>query len=106
MQISMQNAEALDGRQIEEFLKGSEGIGFSGESRAGSYKWVEQLLVAQEYGVQSKKLRGMIRRDACRITELSLPQMTRLTRGYRQTGTVALKPSRRRRFPGKYTDRD
>ena len=106
MQISMQNAEALNGRQIEEFLKGSEGIGFSGESRAGIYKWVEQLLVAQEYGVQSKKLRGIIRRYAVRITGLSLPQMTRLIRSYVKTGTVELKPSRRRRFPGKYTDLD
>src|SRR5665213_1682525 len=106
MQISMQNAEALDGRQIEEFLKGSEGIGFSGESCAGTYKWVEQLLVTQEYGVQSKKLRGIIRQYACRITGLSLPQMTRLIRSYRQTGAVELKASRRRRFPCKYTDRD
>jgi transposase len=102
----MQNAESLNGQQIQEFLNGSEGIGFSGESRAGTYKWVEQLLVAQEYGVQSKKLRGMIRRYAGRITGLSLPQMTRLIRSYRRTGTVELKPSNRRRFPGKYTDRD
>ena len=102
----MQNAEGLNGSQIEEFLKGSEGIGFSGESRAGTYKWVEALLVAQEYGVQSKKLRGMIRKYASRITGLSLPQMTRLIRSYRCTGAVELKPSRRRRFPGKYTDRD
>ena len=106
MQISMQNAEGLNGQQIEEFLKGSEGIGFSGESRAGTYKWVERLLVAQEFAVQGKKLRGMIRRYASRITGLSLPQMTRLIRGYRQSGTVELKPSGRRRFPGKYTDRD
>ena len=70
MQISMQNAEGLNGQQIEEFLKGSEGIGFSGESRAGSYKWVERLLVAQEFAVQGKKRRGMIRRYASRITGL------------------------------------
>jgi hypothetical protein len=106
MQISMQNAEGLNGQQIEEFLKGSEGIGFSGESRAGICKWVEQLLVAQEFAVQGKKQRGMIRRYASRIAGLSLPQMTRLIRSYRQTGVVELKPSRRRRFPGKYTDRD
>lgn len=102
----MQNAEGLNSQQIEEFLKGSEGIGFSGENRAATYKWVERLLVAQEFAVQGKKRRGMIRRYASRITGLSLPQMTRLIRSYQQTGTVELKPSRRRRFPGKYTDRD
>jgi len=106
MQISMQNAEGLNRQQIEEFLKGSEGIGFSGESRAVTYKWVERLLVAQEFTAQSKKLRGMIRRYASRITGLSLPQITRLIRNYVKTGTVELKPSSRRRFPGKYTDRD
>ena len=30
MQIEMQNAEALTGQQITEFLKGSEGIAFTG----------------------------------------------------------------------------
>ncbi len=106
MQIRMQNAEALNGRQINEFLKGSEGIGFAGTDRAGIYKWTEQLLVAQEFSVQSKKQRGAIRRYASKVTGLSLPQITRLIRSYKQTGHVELKPSRRRRFPGKYTERD
>ena len=106
MQISMQNAEGLKGQQLEEFLKGSEGIEFSGESRAETYKWLEGLLVAQEFTAQGKKRRGIIRKYASRITGLSLPQITRLIRGYVKTGKVELKPSRRRRFPGKYTDRD
>jgi hypothetical protein len=54
----MQNAEALTGQQIDEFLAGSEGIGFSGESRAGTCAWTERLLVAQEFAGQSKKRRG------------------------------------------------
>ena len=41
----MQNAEALTGQQIDEFLTGSEGIGFTGESRAAIYGWTERLLV-------------------------------------------------------------
>jgi hypothetical protein len=106
MQIEMQNAEALTGRQIEEFLKGSEGIAFAGADRAAIYQWTEQLLVAQEYASKGKKARGAIRKYASRVTGLSLPQITRLIRGYRATGTVALRPSRRRRFPGRYTDRD
>jgi transposase InsO family protein len=106
MQIRMQNAEALNGQQINEFLKGSEGIEFAGTDRAGIYKWVELLLVNQEFAIQSRKQRGAIRRYACKVTGLSLPQMTRLIRSYVQTGTVELKASRRWRFPGKYTDRD
>ena len=106
MQIEMQNAEGLSGQQIEEFLKGSEGIAFCGAARASIYKWTEELLVAQEYGCKGKKERGAIRKYACKVTGLSLPQMTRLIRSYRATGRVALQPSRRRRFPGKYTDGD
>ena len=49
MQIRMQNAEALTGQQIDEFLTASEGIGFTGESRAAIYAWTERLLVAQEF---------------------------------------------------------
>ncbi len=106
MQIEMQNAEALTGQQIAEFLKGSEGIAFCGADRASIYQWTEELLVAQEYGCKGKKERGAIRRYACKVTGLSLPQMTRLIRSYRATGTIAVRKSRRRRFPGKYTEGD
>ena len=106
MQISMQNAEALTGRQMDEFVTGSEGIGFTGESRAAIYAWTERLLVVQEFLVQSKKGRGAIRMYASKVTGLSLPQMTRLIRSYAQTGTVELRVSLRCRFPGKYTERD
>jgi len=106
MQIRMQNAEALTGRQIDEFLTGSEGVGFTGENRAAIYGWTERLLVAQEFSGKSKKQRGAIRKYASKVTGLSLPQITRLIRSYARTGTVELRTSLRRRFPGKYTDRD
>ena len=113
MQIEMQNAEALTGQQITEFLKGSEGIAFTGGDRASIYAWTEQLVVAQEYAGKGTKERGASRRYACKVTWLSLPQMTRLIRSCRATGTVAVRPSRRRRFPGqvhssrgKYTEGD
>ena len=102
----MQNAEALTGQQIAEFLKGSEGISFCGADRASIYQWTEQLLIAQEYAGKGTKERGAIRRYACKVTGLSLPQMTRLIRSYRATGTIAVRKSRRRRFPGKYTEGD
>src|ERR1022692_92028 len=106
MQIRMQNAEALTGQQIDEFLTASEGIGFTGESRAAIYAWTERLLVAQEFMGQSRKRRGAIRRYASKVTGLSLPQITRLIRSYAQSGTVELRVSLRCRFPGKYTERD
>jgi len=67
--------EALTGRQMDEFVTGSEGIGFTGESRAAIYAWTERLLVVQEFLVQSKKGRGAIRMYASKVTGLSLPQI-------------------------------
>lgn len=106
MQIHMQNSETLTGQQISEFLKGSEEISFSGQSRAEVYGWVQRVLVAQEFGCQNKKRRGAIRASVEKVTGLSTPQVTRLIRPYKATGTIALRPSLRRRFPRKYTDQD
>ena len=102
----MQNAEGLTPEQIQEFLKGSQGIEFAGQSRAERYEFVQRVLVAQEYAVQeSKKRRGAIRAYLSKITGLSLPQLTRLIRQYRQEGAVQAKPYRRHRFGAKYTRR-
>jgi transposase InsO family protein len=102
----MQNEEAVTKEQIQEFLKGSQGITFSGENRAERYRWVEQVLVAQEYAVQGKKQRGGIRAYIGKMTGLSLPQVTRLIRQYRTGGVVEAAPYRRRRFAVKYTSKD
>ena len=48
MQTEMLNAEALTGQWIAEFLKGSEGIAFTGGDRASIYAWTEYVLGAQE----------------------------------------------------------
>jgi transposase InsO family protein len=102
----MQNAEALTERQINEFLKGSEGIEFTGQSRAEVYSWSERILVTQEYARQGKKQRGAVRNYLSKVTGLSLPQITRLIRSYQRSGRVEAKPFRRRRFPTKYTAQD
>jgi transposase InsO family protein len=102
----MQNAEMLSGEQIQEFLKGSQPIEFSGQNRAELYKFVQGALVAQEYAMQGKNRRGTIRAYLSKVTGLSLPQMTRLIRKYREEGVVEAAAYRRRRFPSKYTRRD
>ena len=103
----MQNAEAVTPQQISEFLKGSAGMEFAGQSRAEIYAWTERMLVAQEYATrQGKKQRGAIRAYLSKVTGRSLPQITRLIRQYVKTGKVEAKPCRRRRFPSKYTAPD
>jgi transposase InsO family protein len=106
MQIRMENAENLTQAQIQEFLKGSRMIEFGGQNRAELYGWVQRVLVAQEYAMQGKKERGAIRAYLSKVTSLSLPQMTRLIRQYRQEGVVEVAAYRRRRFPLKYSSQD
>jgi transposase InsO family protein len=106
MQIRMQNADVLSQEQIQEFLKGSRSIEFTGQNRAERYGFVQRELVAQEYAAQGRKQRGAIRAYLSKVTGLSLPQIARLIRQYRQEGVVEVVAYRRRRFPTKYTSRD
>lgn len=102
----MQNAEALTQEQIQAFLQGSQEIQFAGQNRAERNQFVQRVLVAQEYARQGKKQRGAIRAYLSKVTGLSLPQITRLIRQWRQSGVVEAKPHRRHRFASKYTRRD
>ena len=102
----MENTEDLSAEQISAFLKGSQLIEFAGQSRAEKYAWTERTLVAQEYHKQSKKQRGVLRAYISKVTNLSLPQVTRLVRKHRQDGRVELRIYLRRQFAAKYTDKD
>ena len=102
----MDNADVLTQEPIREFLKGSRAIEFSGQSRSERYGFVQRMLVAQEYARQGKKERGAIRAYLSKVTGLSLPQITRLIRQYRETGVVEAVAYRRRRFATRYSSRD
>jgi transposase InsO family protein len=102
----MQNTEPLSQEQIQRFLEGSESIEFAGQSRAEVYQFVQRVLVGQEYAMQGKTQRGAIRAYLSKVTGLSLPQMTRLIRQYREEGVVKAAAYRRRHFPTKYSKRD
>lgn len=102
----MQHAERLTRSQISDFVRASEGIEFTGQNRAETYLFVQQILVAQEYLRQGKPARGVVREYLSKVTGLSLPQITRLVRAYVQTGRVETTAYRRHRFAAKYTRAD
>jgi transposase InsO family protein len=106
MQIRMQNREVLTGEQLNDFLKGTEGISFVGQKKEEVYAWVERVLMSQEFLQQDKKLRGTIRAYVAKATGLSSAQVTRLIRLFRKTGGVKAKAYRRRSFMRIYTDKD
>ena len=106
MQIRMQNGEGLTAGQIQEFLKGSEGVNFAGQNKKEVYAWVQSTLVAQEYTQRDKKRRGTIRAFVEKVTGLGSAQVTRLIRTFKETGRVEVRAYRRLAFPCKYTDQD
>ena len=61
MQLHVQNSEALTVGQIEDFLRGTEGVSFVGQRKEEVYAWIEKVLVAQEFLQQDKRQRGAIR---------------------------------------------
>ncbi len=102
----MENLEALSPERMKEFLSGSAGIDFSGQSRAEKYTWVESMLAEQRYFSLGKRQRGVVRALLAKVAGLSLPQITRLIRRYRQDGELRVQAGGRRQFPVKYTTED
>lgn len=102
----MQNAESLNPEQIRQFLELSEGVEFTGQSRAEVYAFLERVLVAQQYARLSKRQRGAVRHYLSKVTGLSVPQIARLIRKYRKSGRVQAQPYRRHSFATQYTDAD
>lgn len=102
----MEMSEALTPEQMTEFLSGSAGIDFSGQSRAEKYAWIQATLAEQRYFSLGKKQRGVVRALLAKVAGLSLPQITRLIRTCRKEGEIRVRTGTRRRFPAKYTAED
>jgi transposase InsO family protein len=106
MRIRMENLGALTPERMTEFLSGSAEIDFTGQSRAEKYRWVQSTLAEQQYFSLEKKQRGVVRALLAKVAGLSVPQITRLIRSYRQDGEIRVQVGARRRFPVKYTVED
>jgi hypothetical protein len=81
-------------------------VRFAGSDRAEVYGWVERLLCQQEYPLQKRRSKGLLRAYVEHMTGLSRAQSTRLVGRYLKTGRVAVEPSRRPHFPRRYTPAD
>jgi hypothetical protein len=102
----MWNAESLSREQIREFLQSSQPIEFAGCGRNEKYAWVERVLGAQNYGALGKGERGVVRAYVEKVTGMSVSQMTRLIRGFLDSGTVRMAPYQRHGFQARYTAAD
>ena len=103
LKISMEDGKELSLEQIRAFIKGSEGIGFSGEDRGEVYRWLDGLLCRHEYWNRPREEKGLPRVYAGKMTGLSRAQITRLIARYLKERKVAGRRYRRHRFGTRYT---
>src|SRR6266700_271812 len=106
LNISVHEAEKLSLEGMGLFVEASEEIRFESKNREQVYGWLERVVVEQEYGLQGKAARGLVRRYLEKMTGLSRAQVTRLIARYTATGQVRPTVYRRRRFPERYTRAD
>lgn len=106
LNISVHHTEKLSLVQIQVFLQASDELHFAGQQRDQVYGWIEQVLRLQQYAQQGRAARGLLRRYLQKMTGLSRAQVTRLIARYQAHGTVQPAPSRRHRFPQRYTRAD
>src|SRR6266851_473292 len=102
----MEQERPMGLEQIRAFMAASQEIGFEGANRKEIYNWVRRTLTEQQYQVQGKAGRGVLRCYIAKTTGMSRAQVTRLIGQYLATGKVEETGYRRRRFPSLYTRSD
>jgi len=102
----MRNGERLSLEQIRTFLTASEEFRFEANNREEVYSWVRRTLVEQEYGVQKRDAKGLLRSYVGKMTGLSRAQVTRLIGQYLENGMVQERRYRRNRFAVQYQASD
>ena len=102
----MDDSRTTSLEQIRALVEANSTVRFTGQLRQEIYAWVEKTLVRHEYASLGKPDKGVLRLYLAGMTGLSRAQVTRLIRGYQQTGRVIATPYRRARFPSIYTAAD
>jgi hypothetical protein len=102
----MDDSEATSLEQIRAFLAGSGEVRFAGQRRDEVYGWTEGTLVQHQYGILSRRERGLVRRYVARMTGLSRAQVTRLITSYADSGRVQAAVYQRTKFVTRYTKSD
>src|ERR1019366_7926082 len=106
MTISMKNVDGLTLEEMEGFVRGSQKLKLSVEGQEAIYRFVEELLKAQQYRRLKRSQRGIVRRFLAKVTGLSVAQVTRLIAAWMRTRHVRRKPAQRPNFPRRYTPAD
>src|SRR5437868_2908167 len=82
----MEQERPMSLEQIREFVAASQEIRFEGAKRKEVYDWARQVLTEQQYHLQGKAGRGLLRCYLAKTTGLSRAQVTRLIGQFPEDG--------------------
>jgi len=91
--------------KLDNFLRASRGLKFSGGDKKAKYAWVKEVLNRVDFRHLEKKERGTVREYLSKVTGYSTSQLTRLISKYLQ-GKLILKDYQRHKFTTRFTPLD
>lgn len=92
--------------QVKQFLEGSEGVEFRGQTVEEKYDWIERVLVRFKYNRLKRAEKGVVRRYIENVSGYSRAQVSRLIGEYKRRGRLQRSQYRRHCFPRRYTPSD
>lgn len=93
--------------ELEGFLQGNQNLAYSVPgNKAERYRLIQRLLIRFRYESLSKKDKGIVTQFLMKLSGYSRPQLVRLIRQYRTTGTIQYQPAKYNGFSQKYSLQD
>ena len=89
--------------QVNQFVKGSQPLEFTGIQTREKYQWIGEVLTKFRYNRLKKEGKGIIRRYLTKVTGYSRAQVARLIGRYQESGKIRPAQYQRHRFPRKYS---
>jgi len=91
--------------KLDNFLRASKGLRFSGGGKKAKYEWVKEVLNRVGFRYLEKKGRGIVREYLSKVTGYSTSQLTRLISKYLK-GKLNLADYQRHKFTTRFTPSD
>src|SRR3989344_3788553 len=91
--------------KLDNFLRSSKGLAFSGGGKKAKYEWIKEVLGRVNFRGLEKKERGTVREYLSKVTGYSTSQLTRLISKYLQ-GSLRLADYQRHKFTTRFSPAD
>ena len=106
MTLTMHNSRPMTIDELHAFLRSSQALTFSGQSRSQTYEWIQRTLRQYDYLSRPRAQKGLLRQYLQKMIGYSPAQLSRLITQFRQTNRVQVCPYQRHCFVTKFTRAD